>query len=314
MSKPVDSLDIVIPVYKTRYLPNLLESIARQTSGRFRVVVADDGSPEDVREVCDQYSSAFPLTYIRFDENLGSMDLVKHWNRAVESSEARWLLLPGDDDELESNCIESFWKTVEEEGVTSEVYSFGIRVIDESGKIVAQRDAAGVDSSAGFLEKRFTGKIYPMPVGYVFSRDVFERCNGFVSFDRGWHSDDASLAKFCAVSGIAPIRGAFVRWRESDINISPDMQRSSFRRTCASIEFVSWMIGSRSYLRISDEEMKRLISEIGYWPWYPAVSGSAGFVSWLSVSWRASRILCEWTSDSFSRHFFRFLRSKFIHS
>ncbi len=107
-----NSLDIVIPAYKARFLPALLQSLANQSSKDFTVIVRDDASPEPLKPICEQFGERLPIRYVRFERNLGAVDLAGHWNRSVALSRARWVLLPGDDDVLEENCIESFRSTL----------------------------------------------------------------------------------------------------------------------------------------------------------------------------------------------------------
>lgn len=99
-----DSLDIVIPAYKARFLPVLLQSLAHQRSKNFSVIVCDDASPEPLEPICQEFGERLPIRYVRFERNLGATDLAGHWNRSVALSHAPWVLLPGDDDALEENA------------------------------------------------------------------------------------------------------------------------------------------------------------------------------------------------------------------
>lgn len=311
MTNQHEMLDIIIPAYKKRFLPILLDSITKQTSKRFRVIVADDASPDDIKATCDKYSALYPLRYVRFEDNLGAVDLAGHWNRAVAISDAEWVLLPGDDDVLEPNCVSAFWETLIGSQKSPEVFSFGVRIVNEFNEVIRENKPAEVADSAEFLLQRFEGKLSPMPVGYIFSRKAFDRCGGFVSFDKGWHSDDASWARFCTLFGISPINDAFVRWRISSFNISPFMQKNAFRRTCASIEFVSWLIKSSEFLEMSDDQIRGVISKVDYWSWYSGISEAPLLSKWAFAAWHASLVLGKCTEVSFIRHIFRFSRCKF---
>jgi glycosyltransferase involved in cell wall biosynthesis len=305
-----NTLDIVIPAYKARFLPALLGSLADQTSKNFRVIVSDDASPDPIGQICREFSEKLPIRYVRFDRNLGAADLAGHWNRSVELSTADWVLLPGDDDVLEATCIESFWRTrnTRSQKQSSAVFSFGVRVIDESGRVIREKQPAGVATAVEFLKKRILDEIYPMPVAYVFSRRRFTECDGFVSFDAGWHSDDATWALFGAKDGIEPIENTFVQWRVSGINISPFLNRDLSRSAEATMKFLAWLKKSRPTLVLSDGDIALLADLIGWNLYWRIADAPVG--AWLSTAWRASKLLNSCHSKSLARHMFRFARER----
>lgn len=67
-------LTIVVPAYNVqKYVGQCLESLVRQTCGRFSVIIVDDGSKDaDTSTICKKYASDYPelITYIR-QENKG---------------------------------------------------------------------------------------------------------------------------------------------------------------------------------------------------------------------------------------------------
>ena len=47
---------IIIPCYKVEeYLPECVESVLKQTYTDFELILVDDGSPDRVPEMCDEY-------------------------------------------------------------------------------------------------------------------------------------------------------------------------------------------------------------------------------------------------------------------
>ena len=72
------TISVVIPGYKQAFLSSALESLSKQTDRSFEVVVGDDGSPENLLQICNAFNDRLQLRYHRFDENLGSRSLVSH--------------------------------------------------------------------------------------------------------------------------------------------------------------------------------------------------------------------------------------------
>lgn len=213
-------LAIVVPVYKVRFLSACLESLASQTVQQFSVHIFDDGSPEDVFQVVQPFLHHPNWIFHRFDENLGRKDLAGHWSRCVRETTAPWVWLFSDDDLMQDDCVESFFKAHKAHPQT-DVFAFSQCIIDEQGQL-KETNFPWPDhlSAFGFGNLRFNRKLYSSGVGFVFSRKSFDRENGFVSFPLAWNSDDASWISFAGEKGIRKIEGGLVSWRVSDISIS----------------------------------------------------------------------------------------------
>ena len=108
-------LAIVIPYYKINFFGATLESLANQTNKQFKVYIGDDASLDNPKELLDKYQDQFNFVYQKFEENLGGISLVQQWNRCIAlSSNEDWIIILGDDDVLESNCVESFYSNLKE--------------------------------------------------------------------------------------------------------------------------------------------------------------------------------------------------------
>lgn len=190
------------------------------------------------------------------------------------------------------------------------MYSFGVRVIDEQDSILRDGIAAAATTSAAqYLRQRLADDIYAVPAAYVFSRQTLEALGGFVSFDRGWHSDDATWALLGARHGIQPIEGACIRWRTSSISLTPAMLRDGLRSAQATLAFLSWMVANRSPLALTPSDIRHLTDEFLCWPLYGGMA-NASHRAWLPAAWRTARLLRRHGSKSLLRHLFRFARAR----
>lgn len=71
-----NTLAIIIPAYKSKFLSEALDSIAAQTCKNFTLYIGDDCSPNNIKEIVEQYNDKINIVYQRFNSNLGSKDLV----------------------------------------------------------------------------------------------------------------------------------------------------------------------------------------------------------------------------------------------
>jgi hypothetical protein len=289
-------VDVVIPAYKALYLPQLLQSLVAQTARDFCVWVVDDASPEPIEATCAPYLAQLNLRYHRFETNLGGRDLAGHWNRAVALTSAPWLILPGDDDILDPRCIELLLRHLTTARPSHTCLSFSVRTIDAEGRQLAQTPATRAANAADFLLQRLRSEVMPVTVGYAFSRAAFEQAGGFVSFDRGWHSDDASWALFAGDQGIEPVPDASVAWRQSEANISPQMRADPRRTLAAHLSFLQWLTAQRVPLGLDAARMRELADAVAaVMRWELA---QAPLPVWLQIVWPLSCRISTFTDHS----------------
>jgi len=238
----IKKLVIVIPAYKAKFLRETLESIAWQTDKRFTVYVGDDASPDNIKEICDDFTDRFDLFYKRFDENLGHISLVGHWNRCIELSSEPWTWLFCDDDVMESGCVEMFYETIEREGDTYSVLRFNTITINDAGEVrIVNPPHPFIESGGQFIYHRLKYERLSYVSEYIFSRKAFQKNNGMVDFPIGYCSDDASWLAFSGESGILTIQGAYVFWRWGAYNITPSGAKYQSDRIKAIFSFVNWL-------------------------------------------------------------------------
>jgi len=130
MTEPrAEPLTIAIPFYKGHaYLRAAIESVLRQTSPNWRLVVCDDGSEPGTAEVVASF--AHPrIRYLRNERNLG---MAGNWNRCLEAAETDLVNLLHNDDELLPNYVEVMLKAGAEYSDAAGFFC-NAKVIDAAG-------------------------------------------------------------------------------------------------------------------------------------------------------------------------------------
>ena len=236
-----NNLAIVIPAYKATFLAAALDSIAAQTCHDFTLYIGDDCSPNHLGEIVDRYRDKINLVYHRFDTNLGGKDLVAQWERCIDMSQGEeWIWLFSDDDVMEKNCVEEFYK-LSEDVRRNYVVHFDINVIDEHGERdegLPLRHYPKQISGLDFMNEKLSGKIVSYVVEYIFPRKLFVETGRFANFDLAWGSDILTwfrMANHCF--GIYSVNEdqAHVNWRKSDENISPNRSYPILKRKMEAI-------------------------------------------------------------------------------
>jgi len=237
-----NKLSIVIPAYKGRFLRQSLKSIAEQTDKRFTVYVGDDASPDNIKQICDDFTDRIDLVYTRFDENLGHKSLVAQWNRCIEKSSEHWIWLFCDDDVMEPGCVEMFYKTIDQAKDQFRVLRFNTLNISDKDEITRVNPTHPLtESGIQFIYSRLKGERSSYVSEYIFSRKAYMENKGMVDFPIAWCSDDASWLVFSGNQGILTIQGAKVLWRLGVYNISGPGPKYQVLRIEAAFKFINWL-------------------------------------------------------------------------
>ena len=257
------NLAIVIPAFKTSFFRRTMESLYLQTDKRFTVYIGDDCSPSDFKEIISEYSTRLNIVYKRFDYNLGGKDLVAHWERCIDmTKEEEWIWLFSDDDEMDKNCVSSFYQTTEV-FPDFDLYHFNVNVINELSQTIelnGNNKFPEIIDSKTFFKKRMSGTLYSYVVEYIFRREHFFKVGRFQNFDLAWGSDNSMWVKLSHSRGIYTIAETCVSWRKSTENISPNYSEEIAKRKLrATISFLNW-----SSVFFNDHKMDLFIHFIAF--------------------------------------------------
>lgn len=101
-----DLIGVIVPVYKTEeYIVECIESILAQTHTNFRLILVDDGSPDNAGAICDEYAAKDKRITVIHQENAG---VTRARARGVEeASDCEWITFVDSDDTITKDALES---------------------------------------------------------------------------------------------------------------------------------------------------------------------------------------------------------------
>lgn len=213
-----ERLAVVIPAYKGRHLAATLAAFAAQTDRRFRLYIADDGSPEDLAAVVAPFRPQLDLVYHRFPDNLGHSSLAAHWDRAIALGRENWIWLFSDDDLVSPDCVAAFWAARAQAPAHRGLFRWHCAFIDTAGApfhdlpILRYPEHQSWDEHVRSLLR--PGALHVCNVQNVaFPRELYRRHGGFPDYPLGFWSDWIAWARFARDAGIVTLPAGSVFFR-----------------------------------------------------------------------------------------------------
>ena len=94
-------IGIIVPIYKVeKYIAECIESILAQTYTNFRLILVDDGSPDNAGKICDEYAKKDQRITVIHQENAG---VTRARARGVEEAKDCEFIVFADADDLMPN-------------------------------------------------------------------------------------------------------------------------------------------------------------------------------------------------------------------
>lgn len=253
------NVSFVMPAFKRRFLKEAISSILAQTRPGFELVVVDDASPEDLKQIVDGFRDG-RLKYIRNDANIGARDLVAAWRKAMSCASGDWIVLAGDDDVYAPDFLENMVELAQRHPGVDLVHS-RVKIINAGGTVEGLSPAKPeVESAISLMFDRVVRGAEQFVPEFMFRRSRMEEIGGFVSFPKAWYSDDATWA-LMAANGCANCNEPLFSFRYSGVNISTSYARV-FDQVEAGCRYFDWAKGFLAKASPSGEVEAWMLGEI----------------------------------------------------
>lgn len=135
-------ISVIIPNYNyARYLPERIESVLGQTFQDFEVIILDDCSTDNSREMIERYSSNPKIARIIFNEKNSGSPFVQ-WDKGLTAARGKYAWIAEADDLAEPTFLERLVKAINADSDVVVACSLSY-IIDENGVIT---DKTGFDT------------------------------------------------------------------------------------------------------------------------------------------------------------------------
>lgn len=131
-------VSIIIPNYNhARFLKQRIESVLIQTVQDFEIILLDDCSTDNSKEILGQYKNHPKITQTVFNtKNSGSP--FKQWQKGIDLAKGNYIWIAESDDYCQANFLEEVFNCFNDNRALGVVYTQSVDV-DENGRLLSHR-------------------------------------------------------------------------------------------------------------------------------------------------------------------------------
>ena len=166
-------ISVIIPAYNVeKYIEKCLESLKKQTLKNFEIIVIDDGSKDNTKEVVEQYIEKNKEIKIScYSKENGGLASAR--NYGVKYAKGEYISFLDADDYLEEDLFEKLNKYMEE---NIDLIKFKMKRVNEKGKCIEKIDGPTFENKTGeeAYELLCTNDLYMDPACiYLYRKEFF---------------------------------------------------------------------------------------------------------------------------------------------
>lgn len=210
---------IGIPAYKASFLKECIDSILAQIYPDFELIIVNDASPENIKEIVLQYSDP-RISYYENEKNTGAENVVDNWNKCLAFARGDYFILMGDDDKMAPEYLDTFVSLINRHPQLN-VFHCRAYIINENSKIISITPSRPeIESVYDSILQRMRHNRSFYISDYVYKTEELKHSGGFYKLPLAWASDDISAYIASLKYGIAHTEKPVFLYRRSSITIS----------------------------------------------------------------------------------------------
>ena len=258
---------IAIPAYKADFIKEAISSALNQTYSKIELVVVDDCSPEGIEEIVKGFKDS-RIRYYKNEENIGTKDPSKNWNKCLEYAKGDFFSLLCDDDTYEPTFLEEMLK-LRQEYPDANVFRARVKVIDENNQVLNWYPSAPeFETCIDYMYQKLSGFRRQTISEFFYNTAYIKHLGGFSNTPRAWTADSLSVFKFAWETGIISTPKLLVNFRSSPKNIS-SIYSDALEKRDALVQFKTEI---NSYINRATESVhKKILNDSLYYFLYTEI-------------------------------------------
>ena len=254
-------VSIAIPAYKKKWLKEAIVSALSQDYPNIEVIIVDDHSPQNLREVVVPFLIDKRVSYYYNEINLGGKSVTNNWNKCLEYVNGEFFVLLCDDDVLMPNFVSELLKLAHKYPKCNIFHGERVLYHENTYSFESMESWPEYESFVDFQkEKKKVKRKHTITEFLYRSRCIKEK--KYIVFPVGYFSDDASILEIVATGGIASSQTPLIKIRISDDQISSE-EKYPIEKTKAAIMYNEWYMNN-PMLEVSQQEIKNSVDWWAY--------------------------------------------------
>ena len=190
----MSKVSVIIPVYNTsKYIEKCLDSIVNQTMKDIEIIVINDGSTDNSKEVIMNYINKHEATKIKYYEKKNG-GLSDSRNYGVRKATGKYISFIDSDDYINENLYKNLEKYMDDE---VDLIKFKMQTVDENNKLIEKLDGPTFEACNGeeAFQKLCTEDFFlEVACIYLYKRSFFLENN--FKYEIGTYHEDFGLTPF----------------------------------------------------------------------------------------------------------------------
>lgn len=184
-------VSVIIPNYNhAGYLNQRIDSVLNQTYQDIELIILDDVSKDNSREVIEQYSSHPKVSNIVFND-VNSGGTFKQWDKGIALAKGEYIWMAESDDYADSTFLESMMGMIEENPEIGLAYC-GSQLVDETGVDVGEIVRHVKPNTNGY----YVNSGYDECMDYAFFTPIIPNASGVIFKKSKYYEVDQSYKTF----------------------------------------------------------------------------------------------------------------------
>lgn len=210
---------VLIPAYKAKFLTKCIDSIVNQSYDNFEIIILNDGSPENVKDIISAYVDP-RIKYYENSINVGAINVVDNWNKCLSYASGEFIICMGDDDELFLDCLETYYSLIVKYP-SIDIFHAKTILIDEGDNLIdIQEDRPEYESVYSLMWHRWVKNRIQFIGDFLYKKDVLIEKGGFYKLPLAWASDDITAYILSKEKGIVSTSKPIFKYRVNRFSIT----------------------------------------------------------------------------------------------
>ena len=221
-------ISVIIPVYnREKYVEKCLKSLANQTMQDFEVIVVNDGSTDNSKEIIQKtIESKILKNIVYLEKDNGGLSDAR--NYGIKYAKGKYIAFLDSDDYLDSKLFAELEKYINQE---IDLIKFKMKTVNQNGDILEKIDGPVFEKCTG--EEAFAHLVskdtcLEVACIYLYKRDFF--INKGFKYEYGLYHEDFGLTPFiiCAAQSVVSLNTYGYNYLQTDNSI---MRSNDYKNT-----------------------------------------------------------------------------------